>query len=160
MDEAFRVPDEQHHIPYLRNLLQYPLILSERILRQQSDFQSSPVGMDMDYSTAFRNLLNMHFAVEKVSVSQQRNSISPKPPLPCNAAHFGQKPSAKSSTTALCSKPLTAGQLRQTCQGNQLRTGFGEPTNLSQFFKKMVLTPGRGRTANGWNPAPKASSAP
>ncbi|MBK8655182.1 MAG: hypothetical protein IPN20_15040 [Haliscomenobacter sp.] len=32
MDEAFQKPDEQHHIPYLRNLLHNFLILSERIL--------------------------------------------------------------------------------------------------------------------------------
>ncbi|MBK8655181.1 MAG: hypothetical protein IPN20_15035 [Haliscomenobacter sp.] len=93
--------------------------------------------MDMDYLTAFRNLLNMHFAVEKVSVFMQRNSISPKTAFTMQRSTFWAKALSSHQRPPCARSQATAGQLRQTRQGISFELGFGEPTNFNQFFKKM-----------------------
>ncbi|MBP9872947.1 MAG: helix-turn-helix domain-containing protein [Haliscomenobacter sp.] len=162
MDEAFQKPDEQHHIPYLRNLLHNFLILSERILRQQSDFQSLPVGMDMDYSTAFRNLLNMHFAVEKsVGFYATQLNITENRLYHATQHILGKSPKQVINDRLVLEAKRLLVNSAKPVKEISFELGFGEPTNFNQFFKKNAgLTPGEWRTANGWNPAPKASSAP
>ncbi|HRD83292.1 MAG TPA: helix-turn-helix transcriptional regulator [Saprospiraceae bacterium] len=154
MYEAFQKPPELFHAAFLRNLLHNFLILSERILRQQSDFQSLLAGVDMDYSVAFRNLLNAHFVSQKsVAFYASQLNITEN-----RLYHATQHILGKSPKQLICDRlVLEAKRLlvnsAKPVKEISFELGFGEPTNFNQFFKNNVSsTPGEWRAKNGRTP--------
>ena len=140
---AFKMPPEAHHAAYLRNLLHNFLILSERMLRQQEDFEALPTGIDMDYYMAFRNLLNEHFKTQKaVAFYAAALNITEN-----RLYHAAQHITGKSPKQIINDRlALEAQRLlvnsAMPVKEISFELGFGEPTNFNQFFKKNTgVTP-------------------
>ena len=143
MLQAFRNPLEQHHAPYLRNLLHNYLILSERFLREQDDFEQLPSGIDMDYTTAFREILNEHFKTQKnvgfyataINITENR------------LYHATQRILGKSPKQVIKERLILEAKRLLVHSGKPIKEicfelGFEEPSNFNQFFKKYAqVTP-------------------
>ncbi len=142
MYDAFQKPPEQHHTTYLRNLLHNFLILSERLLRRQTDFELLPGGVDMDYSIAFRTLLNTCFKQEK-SVGYYAAQLN----LTENRLYHATQHVLDISPKQLIDERLVLEAKRLLVNSDKpvkeisFELGFGEPTNFNQFFKKNVGVP-------------------
>lgn len=148
MLEASKKEAEPYQTAFLRNLLHNFLILSERLLRKQADFELLPGGIDMDYSMAFRNLLNTHFATQK-TVGFYADTLH----LTENRLyHATQRVLGKSPKQIITDRlVLEAKRLlinsAKPVKEISFELGFGEPTNFNQFFKKNAgLTPMEWRT--------------
>lgn len=147
MYEAFQKPPELFHAAFLRNLLHNFLILSERILRQHKDFESLPGGIDMDYTIAFRNLLNAHFASQKnVGFYAMQLSITE------NRLYYATKRTLDKSPKQLIVDRLVLEAKRLLVNSDRpvkeicFDLGFEEPTNFNQFFRNNTgMTPGEWR---------------
>lgn len=143
MYDAFQKPAGQYHAVYLRNLLHNFLILSERILRQQSDFEVLPVGADMDYTSAFRNLLNMHFASQKnVGFYAALLNITENRLYHATQHILGKSPKQIINERILLEARRLLVNSAKAVKEISFELGFGEPTNFNQFFKKNAgITP-------------------
>ncbi|MBL7978131.1 MAG: AraC family transcriptional regulator [Bacteroidetes Order II. Incertae sedis bacterium] len=152
MNEAFQKPPEPFQIVFLRNLLHNFLILSERFLRQHSDFQALPAGIDMDISAAFRNLLNAHFITEKnVGFYASQLNITENRLYHATQYILGKSPKQVINDRLVLEAKRLLVNSAKPVKEISFELGFGEPTNFNQFFKKNVgLTPGEWRMANGW----------
>lgn len=149
MHEAFKNPPEAHHIAYLRNLLHNFLILSERLLRQQPGFEPLPGGIDMNYTLAFRNLLNENFKTQK-TVGFYASALS----LTENRLYHATQHILGKSPKQVVNDRLVLEAKRRLVNSSKpvkeisFELGFGEPTNFNQFFKKNVgVTPMEWRNA-------------
>lgn len=146
MLDAFQKPSDEYRSIYLRNLLHNFLILSECQLRQQTDFEALPGGVDMDYTVAFRNLLNSAFKHQK-SVGFYANQLN----ITENRLyHATQRVLGKSPKQIIIDRiMLEAKRLLVNTDmpvkeiGFEL--GFDEPTNFIQMFRKSTE-----ETPNDW----------
>jgi AraC-like DNA-binding protein len=139
---------EQHQSTYLRNLLHNFLILSERLLRQQEGFERLPTGIDLDYTSTFRNILNEHFKVQKtVGFYASSLNITENRLYHATQRILGKNPKQViNERLVLEAKRLLAHSdkpVKEIC----FDLGFEEPSNFNQFFKKYSgMTPNEFRS--------------
>lgn len=159
MFEAFKTPPEVHHAAYLRNLLHNFLILSERLLRQQPGFEPLPVGIDMDYTAAFRHLLNDHFTIQKtVGFYASALNLTENRLYHATQHILGKSPKQVINDRLVLEAKRLLVNSSKPVKEISFELGFGEPTNFNQFFKKYSgVTPLEWRVANEGNPGPKGS---
>lgn len=137
MNEAFQKPPAIQ-IVFLRNLLHNFLILSERVLRQHSDFQALPAGIDMDISAGFRNLLNAHFITENVGFYAAQLNITENRLYHATQHILGKSPKQIINYCLVLEAKRLLVNSAKTVKEISFELGFGEPTNFNQFFKKTL----------------------
>ncbi len=147
MYEAFQKPSESFHAVFLRNLLHNFLILSERILRKQTDFESLPAGIDMDYTLGFRNLLNAHFATQKnVGFYAAQLNITENRLYHATQHILGKSPKQIINERLVLEAKRLLVNSAKPVKEISFGLGFEEPTNFNSFFKKNAgVTPGEWR---------------
>lgn len=147
MYESFQKPPEQYHATYLRNLLHNFLILSDRILRKQTEFESMPAGVDMDYTLAFRNLINAHIKTRKnVGFYAEQLNLTENRLYHATQNVLGKSPKQLINERLVLEAKRLLINSGKPVKEISFELGFEEPTNFNQFFRKMAgVTPGEWR---------------
>jgi len=138
IEQEFVFRDDEYTHDILQTLLHTFLLHCERE-RKKIGYQEIRKGADLDYTTLYKDLLNLHYkSLKSVSGYASQINVSEKRLTQATTKAVGKTPKELIDERVMLEAKRLIVHTNQSIKQIGYELGFDEPTNFIKFFKKHV----------------------